>query len=602
MKSRRRTWKGCCTLPPTCRGALPSLILGLLWSGAAANAFPTVAVLGTESRELHAACGQRNLFGAPSRDPDCADWISDLDGPAHGIDFAFDLSVGAGGRVFSAGQTVDRPCCYVGPGGASGIMGDWVDAILVAHDGARGSIDWSTTLNRTQDGFGQDEWLGVAANPLIGVVVVTGFTTSASALESSGTGTDVTTAAFDAATGELRWVSTFSRARAELELGTDIVLSPDGRHVFVTGSVLEPMGPKTYGRHLTVLSYATDTGVLDWSWVSGPGVLSHGVRLAVDEAGTQVVAVGCAGHPECDAFAVSLDATTGAEDWNWASAQDGEDDAIGIAIGRDGPTLFITGSVATPRGDTDVRIVALHAESGIVAWTRDHDGPAGSFDRAGSIAASPDGGLVVISAAAATAPLVLFGAASLVKEVIETSSFTSALQQLALAYDLATWFAGVDPEDPRSDVVTAALDADSGQSVWTSLYHDHRGGANRPVALAFSGDGERVIVAGQTGPRLPCLQTQFSFSGDFCTTSRVDCLPVSSPPCQGGGANFLLLGYDSETGSERWIQTFAGSANANGAPSSVAVGTRNRMAYVAGGMWQGADQSGNLMTLAYEVR
>ncbi|MGH2710538.1 MAG: WD40 repeat domain-containing protein [Actinomycetota bacterium] len=138
----------------------------------------------------------------------------------------------------------------------------------------------------------------------------------------------------------------------------------------------------------------------------------------------------------------------------------GQDHLRAVTTAPAGGLVFATGlSLSGPEGveasDYDVATVAFDAEDGHLVWAKRFDGPAEAYDDPTSIAVSPDGETVFVSA-------------------------TRDLYR---------------PEPP--DIVLLAYDAATGQERWQSVYEIPGGDeAAYDADMAVSSDGERVAIAG----------------------------------------------------------------------------------------------------------
>jgi WD40 repeat protein len=170
-------------------------------------------------------------------------------------------------------------------------------------------------------------------------VFVTGESTG------SGTGSDYSTVAYDAATGAQLWVSRYDGPGGLVDEAFSPGVSPEGARVFVTGET----GGSTSDEDHTTISYDACTGAQ--LWVRGYNGLANGddiaESLAVSPDGTKVVVTGQsdASNGYADYATVAYDASTGAKLWvrRYKGPANSEDEAFSIGVSPDGSAVFVTG-------------------------------------------------------------------------------------------------------------------------------------------------------------------------------------------------------------------------------------------------------------------
>lgn len=130
---------------------------------------------------------------------------------------------------------------------------EWNDYFTAAFDAGNGALLWS----RSYDGLGgaADDASDVAVSPDGANVYVTGRSR-----EDASNGLDYATIAYDAMTGNERWVARFSGAApGEPDWARAVAVAPDGMHLYVTGSTLSARQSM-----MTTLSLDTQSGRLEW--------------------------------------------------------------------------------------------------------------------------------------------------------------------------------------------------------------------------------------------------------------------------------------------------------------------------------------------------
>jgi WD40 repeat protein len=145
-------------------------------------------------------------------------WLSRYDDPAHGFDFAYAVATSPDGtKVFVTGSS-------------DGVDLAISDYATLAYDAATGENLWLRRYNGP--GNNSDSAYAVAVSPDGSKVFVTGF--------SSGIDPDFpfdyATLAYDTAAGHKLWLQRYNGPAMRSDLAYDLVVSPDGSKVFVTGS------------------------------------------------------------------------------------------------------------------------------------------------------------------------------------------------------------------------------------------------------------------------------------------------------------------------------------------------------------------------------
>jgi WD40 repeat protein len=202
-------------------------------------------------------------------------WVSRYDGPADAVDAALDLVVAPdGGRVFVTGysygadNTYDSATvAYDAVTGAEAwvarlrsgeVVDEFSQSLAVSPDGTRifvtghsdpifdSGADFMTAAYDTDSGSevwkrfydgparGIDFASSVAVAPDGATVIVTG-----SSLAAGFSTSDFATVAYDAFGGQTRWVNRYDGLTGE-DTAAAVEVSPDGAHVFVTGSSAGP--------------------------------------------------------------------------------------------------------------------------------------------------------------------------------------------------------------------------------------------------------------------------------------------------------------------------------------------------------------------------
>jgi hypothetical protein len=305
-------------------------------------------------------------------------WRASYDGPVSGNDYAWSLRASPdGARVYVTGLS-----------DGEGMQADFATIALDAatgarlwtarHDGGWHLADWAYILEPSPDGR---------------TVFVEGWVTRVP------TGMDYALIAYDAATGQERWASSYAGPGSDL--GTDIAVARDGSIVVVTGFAVTETG----SLDLRTVAFEASTGATRWvAGATTPQVeLYPFVRISPQSDRVFVLGSGQGVSSEMDFSLSAFDAADGAQ--RWARTYDDpsglNDFAASLALAPDGQRAYMTGcSSAIPGTRTpsyDVATVAVDTAMGEVAWVQRFDGPDHGGDAGWSVAANPDGTGVVVT-------------------------------------------------------------------------------------------------------------------------------------------------------------------------------------------------------------
>jgi DNA-binding beta-propeller fold protein YncE len=195
-------------------------------SPAGDKAFVTGYIMGTTSNWDYATVGYNAATGAQL-------WVQRYNGPLNRLDQAFSVTASpAGDNVFVTGYSED----------ANYHQG----FLTVAYSAASGARKWIRRY--TDPDNGPDTALKAAVSPNGNAVVVTGdgfdrFTTY-----------DLTTVAYNTATGATLWTRRYIAPGNELSMGRALAFSQDGSTVYVTGSVTAAYDAATGARRWLALA------------------------------------------------------------------------------------------------------------------------------------------------------------------------------------------------------------------------------------------------------------------------------------------------------------------------------------------------------------
>ncbi|MPZ27079.1 MAG: S8 family serine peptidase [Micromonosporaceae bacterium] len=361
-------------------------------------------------------------------------WLARFDGPASKTDEAWAIGLSPdGSRVFVTGNS------------ATGSFSSDADYATVAYDAATGDQLWVARFDGP--GENQDGARALGVSPDGGTVFVTG----ASRFTSSIFGTDYTTIAYDAATGEQRWLARYDGPGSTLDSAEALGVSPDGGTVFVTGA--SQLGGSFTEDYATV-AYDAVTGAQRWAArYDGPAAgVDRAEALGVSPDGSRVLVTGGSAGVDtgADYATISYDPATGDQQWvaRYDGLPGGSDAASAVSVSPDGAGVVVTGG-----SSGDYGTVAYDVATGAQRWAARYDGPVGGPDVAAAIGTSPDG-----------------------SEVFVTGN------SVGVSFDFAT----------------LAYDAATGEQHWQARYNGPVNDGDAGTALAVSPDGSRVLVTGQS--------------------------------------------------------------------------------------------------------
>lgn len=298
-------------------------------------------------------------------------WERTYNGPANATDFAQALAVDSEGNVIVTGFSVN--------GGA----GDFYTAKYAADDGA---LIWERRYNGPANGADAAEAVAVDSD---GNVVVTGSS------DNNGSG-DYYTAKYAAADGALLWEKRYNGPGNELDAGHAVAVDTAG-DVIVTGY---SDGGVT-GQDIYTAKYAGADGALVWE-------RRYDNKFKFDEAWSIGVDVNgdifITANSDSDFYTAKYASATGAVLWErrYHNPANSGAQVSSLSVGALGD-VFVTGSVRAASGYDDIYTAKYGGTTGAVLWEKIYDGPAHLTDTmhqlrpyTGKIAATPDGGAVVI--------------------------------------------------------------------------------------------------------------------------------------------------------------------------------------------------------------
>jgi hypothetical protein len=427
---------------------------------------------------------------------------------------------------------------------------------------------------RRYSGFDRDSATDVVVSPDGSKVFVTGYS-----LGGGGKARDFATVAYDASTGATLWIARYDGGEGDDEPAA-IAVSPDGLTVFVAGYT-------TSQRDWATIAYVASSGVVRWvRRYDGPGFSSadYPTAIAVGSDGSRVFVVGASVGDATgnDYTTIAYDALTG--DVRWARRYDGlgspsADGADAVVFSPDGSAVFVTGTSQGPLGDLDFVTIAYEAGTGSTSWVRRFDGGAGHADDARAMSISPDGSAVFVT-----------GGSSL--------GGTDNSDYATIAYDAVTggqrWFRSYDGTGNGSDVPVGIVSGDDGASVYVA-----------GSSVGLSGEYEYATIAYDAASGTPRWVRRYDSPGDgsafpnaIAAGSDGHGVFVTGSSSGSNGWDYATVAYDATTGATSWVRAYIGPVRADKA-HSIAASPDGSAVFVTGDSQGGTGGDNDYLTIAY---
>lgn len=351
-----------------------------------------------------------------------------------------------------------------------------------------------------------------------------------------------------AATGRQLWVKRYAAPGTHPDRAAGIAVSPGGRIVFVTGA-------STLGSSdaYTTIAYRASTGQRLWlRRYDGSGGYSIPRALVVSPDGKTVFVTGISGAepytPQSnDAYTtIAYDAATGTQRWirRLTGEAHGNNQARNIAVSPDGDTVYVTGRGYSPASKYDDLTVAYKAATGTQLWTSRYNDPANGNDFANAIAVAPDGKIVYVTGSATVGYNTATGAQRWVKP------FNGLGGSLAVTPNGRTVVVAGPSDAPNNNphgYATVAYNGATGAPVWTRRTLGFPGGY--PVwaqTLAISPGGGTAYVTGVNA--VQCCDTDYATVAYSIATGAQQWLRTyNGPGNKADGAVALVLSPGGRT-------------------------------------------------------
>ena len=314
-------------------------------------------------------------------------WARRYIGPTNG---------GAGGSSLTVSS--DGSMVFITGSISSGATDD-SNYLTVAYDAATGARRWVSRYDGPDGGDSNNDYASsIASSPDGSKIFVTGGSYG------GVTGSAYATITYDATTGNRLWVKRYEFKKFDnVNSARAIAVSPDGETVFVTGL---SAGEDTDWDYATI-AYDAATGTTSWEkrYNGPPGSeMDAASALAVSPDGSKVFVTGESRQElgsNYDYATLAYDATTGHKQWlkRYDGPGNGDDHAYSIAVSPDGSSVFVTGGSGDFSAQGDYATLAYDASTGAKRWVERYNGPSNEWDRAMSVAVSPDGTRVFVTGA-----------------------------------------------------------------------------------------------------------------------------------------------------------------------------------------------------------
>jgi PQQ-like domain len=269
--------------------------------------------------------------------------------------------------------------------------------VTIGYNAVTGAQLWNSGYTSGQGENNQAR--SIAISPDDQSVYVTG--------RSLGKGYDDATIAYNAATGDRRWVSRYNNSKANgNDFANDIAVSPGGRTVVVTGG----SAGKKSGTDFATVAYNAATGAQLWaSRYNGPGnYIDAGTALAITPNGATVVVTGSSSDRIRNLTSyttIAYNARTGVARWtnSYPTQKDsiggGGGTPVGVVISPAGTTAYVSGLIdSKSSGDNQAYgTVAYSLATGARQWVRFYLGSKKSINEASSLALSPSGNALYVT-------------------------------------------------------------------------------------------------------------------------------------------------------------------------------------------------------------
>ncbi len=387
----------------------------------------------------------------------------------------------------------------------------------------------------------------------------------------SGTSWDFTVVGLtDSGVG--RWVYRYNGPVNSNDQANSIAAGPDG-NLYAAG---QSYGSGTYG-DFTVVSL-TDSGVERWVYrYDGPPSFVDWANSIVAGPDGNVYAAGMSyGSGTSGDFTVVSLTDSGVERWVYRYDGPGNfmDEANSIVMGSDG-NLFVAGYSVGNGTDYDFTVVSL-TDSGVERWVYRYDGPLSFMDWASSIVVGSDGNLYSAGTSYGSGTsgdftvvsLTDLGAERWVYRYDGTAHSSDGAHSVIMGSDGNLYSAGTSYGSGTSGDFTVVSLTDLGAERWVYRYDGTAHSSDGAYSVVMGSDGNLYVAGTSCGTET---------SGDFTVVSLTD------------------------SGVERWVYQYNGSANRDDRAHSITVGLDGNLYAAGGSHGSGTDEDFTIVSLSLDV-
>jgi hypothetical protein len=356
-------------------------------------------------------------------------------------------------------------------------------------------------------------------------------------------GSDWVVLAHATGNGELLWEA--RRRTRHYDSPLAAVTSTDGRVLYVTGAAYDGFPITATDSRLVTVAYDAATGDELWSstWDGRPDGTDTGKQIGVTSDGRTVI-VGGVSVTETDGMdyvTVAYDAQDGSERWvrthNGLRPQHSSDVLDGLAVSPRNDLVYVTGeSAGMAEFDADYVTIAYDVLDGTIAWEQRFTGlDQGGADRANAIAVSEDGRQVFVTGDSyrgrpAGAAVTQYDYATVAYDArTGTQQWVGRYGGPVAGFNSPVAIAapgnrvivtgqsrGATADDVR-DYGTVAYAAGSGIELWQARYAPPRSD-EVALDLAVSPDGQTAFVTGSSSPAIPYTDLDEAVTVAYRTT------------------------------------------------------------------------------------
>jgi outer membrane protein assembly factor BamB len=391
--------------------------------------------------------------------PGDIDWEETFD--SGGNDFARDLVVAAdGSTVYVTGRgELDTP-----------------DFATVAFDAATGAELWSQPF----DGGRRDHAAAAVESPDGTALYVTG--------PSVHNSLNFLTIAYNAETGDPMWVSEYDSPSHRPDVPASIAVAPDGSTVFVSGS----SGQQSKTPDYRTVAISTSDGSVLWSRRYGKREdYDKAIDVLVSPDGSALFVTGTTwvdDRPE--GTTIAYDAAIG--DVLWTRTLGRMVGGREMASSPDGTVVYAVGPIEDSRGFVDYLTFALSSTTGDLEWKRRY-APTGGWQEPHALAVAANGTVYVTGNEQNLTATLAYSPTGQLLWATKSGRGGFGHADVVASPDASTVYVALRRYEAVS---TFAYAAASGAETWVRSWVGNSIGAGANMWVGVPPDGSRLFVAG----------------------------------------------------------------------------------------------------------